>query len=175
VTDKKLSLDGSWSFLHVPDDSTSPAEVRSINVPGVWQAQFADLRMRAGIGIYQRQFTLASDWIRDRIFLRFGAVFHQAEIWINGHYVSEHEGGFLPFSFDVTCWLKEGQNELLVKVESPTDDPAVFGEAPFAEIPFGKQSWYGPLSGIWQSVSLDRRVADHIAHVRIRSDVGRGR
>jgi hypothetical protein len=174
VTDKLLSLDGSWSFLHVPDDSTSPAEVRSITVPGVWQAQFADLRMRAGIGIYQRQFTLASDWIRDRIFLRFGAVFHHAKIWINGHHVGEHEGGFLPFSFNVTRWLKEGQNELLVRVESPTDDPAAFGEAPFAEIPFGKQSWYGPLSGIWQSVSLDRRVADHIAHVRIRSDVVSG-
>jgi hypothetical protein len=175
VTDKTLSLDGTWSFLHVSDDSTSPAEVRSIVVPGVWQAQFADLRMRAGIGIYQRQFTSTSDRIRDRVFLRFGAVFHHAKIWINGQHVGDHEGGFLPFSFDVTRWLKQGQNELLVRTESPTDDPAVFGEAPFAEIPFGKQSWYGPLSGIWQSVSLDRRVADHVAHVRIRSDATNGR
>src|SRR3954454_10580322 len=44
VTHDRFILDGKWSFLHVPNDSASPAEVRSITVPGVWQAQFADLR-----------------------------------------------------------------------------------------------------------------------------------
>ena len=55
-----------------------------------------------------------------------------------------------------------------MKVESPTDDVDEYPESPLAEIPFGKQSWYGPLSGIWQSVYLERRVPDHIARMRIR-------
>jgi hypothetical protein len=175
VTDKQLTLDGVWSFLHVPQDSITPAEVRSIVVPGVWQAQFPDLRMRAGIGIYQRRFALDPGWLRERAFLRFGAVFHFARVWINGQLVGDHEGGFLPFSFDVTTFLKDGENEIVVRVESPTDDPAEFAEAPFAEIPFGKQSWYGPLSGIWQPVHLEQRVADHIAQVKIESDPDTGR
>jgi hypothetical protein len=173
VTEDRVELDGAWSFLHVPNDSVSPAEVRSITVPGVWQAQFADLRTQAGIGIYHRRFSLSRDWLRDRLFVRFRAVFHHAKVWINDHHVGDHEGGFLPFSFDVTPWLTEGSNQIVVRVESPTDDPDEF-ESPFAEIPFGKQSWYGPLSGIWQSVWLEQRPADHIAHTGILGDARTG-
>ena len=55
--DGRICLDGTWDFLHIADDRLSgPAEVRAITVPGPWQAQFADLRMRAGIGIYRRNF-----------------------------------------------------------------------------------------------------------------------
>jgi hypothetical protein len=158
----------------VPNDSGSAAEVRSIVVPGVWQAQFADLRTQAGIGIYHRHFTVSRDWLQDRLFIRFRAVFHHARVWINDHPVGDHEGGFLPFSFEVTPWVREGANQVLVRVESPTDDPEEF-ESPFAEIPFGKQSWYGPLSGIWQSVWLEQRTADHIAHTRILSDARTGK
>lgn len=174
MTDKTVELDGVWSFLHVSEDSIAPAEVRAITVPGVWQAQFGDLRTRAGIGLYRRAFELSSGWVRDRVFLRFGAVFHRAKVWVNSQHIGDHDGGFLPFSFDVTRWVKDGENEIVVRVESPTDDPAEFADAPFAEIPFGKQSWYGPLSGIWQSVYLERRVVDHIADVRIASDPATG-
>ena len=170
----KFPLDGVWSFLHVSNDAQHPAEVRPITVPGVWQAQFRDLCMSAGIGIFLREFTLAEEWLGDRVFLRFGAVFHHARVWINERYVGEHEGGFLPFSFDVTDFLLEGLNNIKVRVESPTDDPVEFAEAPFAEIPFGKQNWYGPLSGIWQSVYLERRPADHIARIRVRCEPDTG-
>ncbi|MGZ9174774.1 MAG: glycoside hydrolase family 2 protein, partial [Candidatus Binatia bacterium] len=49
-----------------------------------------------------------------------------------------------------------------------------FPTTPFAEMPFGKQSWYGPLSGIWQSVYLERRIADHVTTVRVRSSQASG-
>jgi Glycosyl hydrolases family 2, sugar binding domain/Glycosyl hydrolases family 2, TIM barrel domain/Glycosyl hydrolases family 2 len=174
VVAPKFPLDGVWSFLHVSNDTVNPAEVRDITVPGVWQAQFHDLRMRAGIGVFLREFTLPPGWLRDRVFLRFGAVFHHARVWVNERYVGDHEGGFLPFAFDVTQFLSGGTNQIKVRVESPTDDPSEFSEAPLAEIPFGKQSWYGPLSGIWQSVYLERRAADHIARIRVRCEPDSG-
>ena len=153
MLDQRISLDGAWDFLHVADDRLSgPVEVRSITVPRPWQAEFSELRMRAGIGIYRRTVEVPEAWIRDGIWLRFGAVFHNSRVWINGELVGSNEGGFLPFSFDVTHFLKPGPNEFKVRVDSPTDNPAEFPDSPFAEIPFGKQSWYGPLSGIWQSV-----------------------
>ena len=174
--DNRISLDGTWEFLHVADDRLSgPAEVRQITVPSPWQAQFSDLRMRAGIGIYRRSIEIAEDWLRDSVWLRFGAVFHNSRVFINGEQVGANEGGFLPFSFDVTSFLRPGANEIKVRVDSPTDNPAEFPDSPFAEIPFGKQSWYGPLSGIWQPVLLERRIADHMSRVRLvpNRDTGR--
>src|SRR4051794_36809597 len=167
----RLSLDGTWEFLHVSDDRPSgPASVRAINVPAPWQAQFADLRMRAGIGIYRRLVDIPAEWLTDHVWLRFGAVFHNSRVWVNGALVGANEGGFLPFSFDVTPHLRPGTNEVKVRVDSPTDNPAEFPDSPFAEIPFGKQSWYGPLSGLWQSVHLERRIPDHLARVRLVPD-----
>ncbi|KAB0265434.1 glycoside hydrolase family 2 protein [Microvirga brassicacearum] len=168
MDDNCISLDGEWEFLHVADDRlTGPAEVRQIVVPSPWQAQFHDLRMRAGIGIYRRSIDIDADWLGDTVWIRFGAVFHNARVFINDQAVGSNEGGFLPFSFDVTEYLRPGKNEIKVRVDSPTDNPAEFPDSPFAEIPFGKQSWYGPLSGIWQPVYLERRVADHMTRIRL--------
>ncbi|MCP8937267.1 glycoside hydrolase family 2 [Alsobacter sp. SYSU M60028] len=171
----EICLDGQWDFLYVADDrQVEPVTVRRIAVPGPWQAQFPDLRMRAGIGIYRREFDVPVGFKSGRLFLHFGAVFHHTKAWLNGTPIGEHRGGFLPFAFDVSEYLVEGRNELKVRVESPTDNPAAFPEAPFAEIPFGKQSWYGPLSGIWQSVTIQRRNPDHMSRLRIASDLGTG-
>src|SRR5215210_8617917 len=164
----QISLDGTWEFLHVGDDRLSgPAEVCEIQVPRPWQAQIPSLRMRAGIGIYRRTIELAPEWLTATVLLRFGAVFHNAKVWVNGEIAGTNEGGFLPFSFDVTKLLRPGSNEIKVRVDSPTDNPAEFPDSPFAEIPFGKQSWYGPLSGIWQSVQLERRIPDHVKQARL--------
>ncbi len=176
MRDNRIQLDGTWDFLHLVEDYRSrPVEWRRITVPGPWQAQFPDLRMRGGTGIYRREFEIPAGWKRDRQFIRFGAVLHLARVWVNGEYLGMHVGGFLPFSFDATEHLLEGRNEVKVQVDSPVDDPAEFPDTPFAEIPFGKQSWYGPLSGIWQSVWIERRVADHIARARIQPEWENGR
>ena len=173
MANDRFTLDGEWEFLHVATDRIpGPAEITTIRVPGPWQAQFEALRMRAGTGLYRLSFDLPIAWSPtrlkgERIFIRFGAVFHSARVWINGILVGQNEGGFLPFSFDVTDELDDGENEIKVRVDSPTDNPNLYPDAPFAEIPFGKQSWYGPLSGIWQSVYLERRIADHIARVKL--------
>ena len=103
MQDPRISLDGTWEFLHVADDRLSgPAEVRQIVVPSPWQAQFADLRMRAGIGIYRRTIELPEEWLQDSVWIRFGAVFHNSRVFVNDEQVGANEGGFLPFSFDVT-------------------------------------------------------------------------
>ena len=168
MNENTIDLDGVWEFLHVADDRlTGPAEVRQIVVPSPWQAQFHDLRMRAGIGIYRRSIEIPEGWLRDAIWIRFGAVFHNSKVLINDQLVGSNEGGFLPFSFDITEHLRPGKNEIKVRVDSPTDNPAEFPDSPFAEIPFGKQSWYGPLSGIWQSVFLERRIVDHMTRIRL--------
>ena len=70
----------------------------------------------------------------------------------------EHEGGYLPFELALDGALRfDGPNELVVRVIDPaTEADAELGFS-FAEIPHGKQSWYGPVGGIWQGVYVERR------------------
>jgi hypothetical protein len=154
----RLSLDGQWYF--------SPTEIRSIdhctliNVPSPWQAdeRFRDL---IGEAWYQREFEIPADWLRSGrvLVLGFGAVDYYAEVWLNGVRVGAHEGGYLPFELDITDAAHPGMNTLTVRVDDPLEH--------FAEIPHGKQSWYGLLSGIWQPVWVESRAATHIQHVKI--------
>ncbi len=171
----RISLDGDWDFLHAVEHyRTRPVQWRKIAVPSPWQAQFPDLRTRGGTGIYRRAFDIPVGWLTDRVYLRFGAVFHITRAWVNGVLVGMNVGGFLPFAFDVTDQLLEGTNEIKLRVDSPTDDLSMYPDTPLGEIPFGKQSWYGPLSGIWQSVCLERRVPDHVARAKISPDLRTG-
>ena len=64
-----------------------------------------------------------------------------------------------------------GPNELVVRVADPGSDAAQFPEFPFAEVPHGKQSWYGPIGGLWQSVYLEARAATHITRIQVTPDV----
>lgn len=171
----RISLDGTWTFRHALDEpSLARAAPREIAVPGPWQAQFADLRMKAGFGLYRRTVTLPAGWIQGCVRLVAGAAFHHASVSVNGVAVGESRGGWLPFAIDVTGVLREGDNEIVILVESPIDDPASHPEAPAAEILGGKQNWYGPQSGLWQPVYLERRDPDYAEGVRIRSDLATG-
>ncbi len=69
------------------------------------------------------------------------------------------EGGYLSFELDITPFVQPGTNLLRVRVSDPPEL--------FAEIPHGKQSWYGSLSGIWQPVWLESRAPTHIQQVKI--------
>lgn len=171
----RISLDGVWEFRHLGD--ADPIAARTITVPGPWQAQFADLRMRAGIGTYRRIIDIAPGWLGEakRCYIRFGAVFHNTSVWMNGSLAGAHEGGFLPFHFDVTDKLVPGANEIKLRVESPTGDPSEVPDAPFQELLFGKQSWYGPQSGVWQSVFLEQRSPEHVARLRLEPELASGR
>jgi hypothetical protein len=178
-------------------DRLPKAAPRTIRVPGPWQAQFEDLRDYTGVAWYRRTFEwgvgrsdgqavthqrVEDSWNQrptgrstDRppvYLLRFGAVDYFATVWLNEKLVGEHEGGYLPFELDVTGVLRwDGPNELVVRVIDPGNDADFLPEFTFAEIPHGKQSWYGPIGGIWQNVYLERRAAVHMTRLRVTPDV----
>ena len=170
ITSHQISLDGAWDFQIVPsdgDDILSIKAWRSAQVPMPWQAQFDDLRKYSGTAWYRRRFDFDGDLDGKAAILHFGAVDYHAIVWLNGRRVGEHEGGYLPFDFDVTDLLKPGENGIVVRVMDANDDRSRFADAPFSEVPHGKQSWYGPIGGIWQSVTLDVRPAVHIMSVKL--------
>jgi hypothetical protein len=183
VNRQRITLDGEWQFFPDPNqtltlETLGDHEPRTIRVPGPWQAQFDDLRDYSGLAWYRRTFEVADPAGQAdggeparRHLLHFGAVDYFATVWVNGEVVGEHEGGYLPFELDVTPQIRPGANELVVQVIDPGNDADFLPEFTFAEIPHGKQSWYGPIGGIWQSVALETRAATHITRLRITPDV----
>lgn len=157
-----VSLDGVWDFRHARDQAW-----RLIAVPAPWQAEHADLRHESGKASYRRRFAVTAGWDCDVLAIRFGAVSYFCEVFLNGNRLGEHEGGYLPFEFVVPRADFVAENVIEVRVVLPDGNAAATPEFPFAEIPHGKQSWYGPLGGIWQSVVLEARAATHTTHVAI--------
>jgi hypothetical protein len=183
VTRSRISLDGTWEFFPDPARMLTPerlgrgAAARGIRVPGPWQAQFDDLRDYSGLAWYRRRFTVPPDDRDDAVtILHFGAVDYHATVWLNGEQVGTHEGGYLPFELDVTEGTRTGESdELVVRVLDPGHDADSAADFPFDEIPHGKQSWYGPIGGLWQSVWLERRSRVHVARIKVTPDVAGAR
>lgn len=118
---------------------------------------------------YHRTIEIPEKWKDQRILLHFGAVDWEATIYLNDKEVTVHRGGFDPFSIDITDHLKNGANELVLRIWDPTDQGAQ---------PRGKQKlkpqgiWYTPVTGIWQTVWLEPvNKPGHITSLNISADL----
>jgi hypothetical protein len=167
-----VSLNGDWNFVADPSgtlqvtDLASAPNVRPTRVPSSWQSQFADLRDYAGVAWYWRSVTVEALG-GDRVaLLRFGAVDYLAEVYVNGQKVGSHEGGYLPFEFDVTSHLHAGENQIAVRVADAGGNISQIQGIKYAEVPHGKQNWYVQTSGLWQDVELDIRPRMYLGTVR---------
>lgn len=100
-----------------------------------------------------------------RTLLHFGAVDQVAEVYLNGKLLGKHEGGYLPFYYDITDVLAQ-DNKLVVDV---TDSLS-------KKYPYGKQTnkrggmWYTPVSGIWQNVWMEQVPLTYIENIKITPD-----
>jgi len=112
---------------------------------------------------YRRRFVLPDKFMQDRLLLHFGAVDQCCTVYLNGQAVGSHEGGYLPFYFDITEALEE-ENELVVQVRD-------FADTSYYST--GKQRhkrggiWYTPQSGIWGTVWCESVPTDYIRSVQI--------
>jgi beta-galactosidase/beta-glucuronidase len=102
---------------------------------------------------YHRMIDIPHSMRKGKVLLHFGAIDWAAQIFVNGTKVGEHEGGYDPFSIDITAALQKGGRQIIdVRVWDPTDQ---------GPQPAGKQVidhggiWYTPVTGIWQTVWLE--------------------
>ena len=88
----------------------------TLEVPGDWNTQKKELFLYEGTIWYKKSFNYK---IKPgiRTFLYFGAANYDAIVYINGKKLGEHIGGFTPFNYDVTEYLNNGNNFVIVKVD----------------------------------------------------------
>ena len=154
---------------------------RPIRAPWPPQAPLSGWRGKVGDVLrYEAAFTLPGGFLppAHRAVLHFGAVDQIGEVTVNGVPLARHEGGYLPFSVDITGVLRPGENRLELKaVDTLSHD-----------YPYGKQHrrphgmWYTPVSGIWQTVWMEAvpergavrsvRVTPDLTGVTIEVDAG---
>ena len=122
---------------------------------------------------YRRIFARPKMDADQRLVLHFGAVDYQASVWVNGKLVAEHEGGYTPFSADITDALSDsGEQTVVVRA---LDDPRDLTK------PRGKQDWqlnphsiwYYRTTGIWQTVWMEIVPAIRIGSLRWTPNVER--
>ena len=167
-----ISLDGDWRFSIDRQDegeseswfapSFDDSAWQIVDVPHTWSVM-PEYSLYNGLAWYRYEITLPQE-LQDMLFrLRFQAVFYLARIWVNGDYVGEHEGGYTPFEFNVSSFLKPGlKNVVAVLVDnkiSPARIPAqLSGSWTF--------DWWN-YGGIVRSVSIEATNPVYISRQRI--------
>lgn len=120
---------------------------------------------------YRRYFRLPAGFVHrwdDRVLLHLDAIDQWCQVWVNRTVATEHSGGYLPVTVDVTDALRAGDNELRVVVTDPSDrGPGSRGKQRLE--PGG--IWYTPQSGIWQTVWLESVPALSVRRLVIRPDL----
>ena len=92
---------------------------KSIAVPGSWNDQFTDMRDYRDWVWYETEYNVPGSWKGEQVYLRIGEASYAAKVWVNGNPVGMHEGGFVPFAFDVTPFVNwDGSNRISIQVEN---------------------------------------------------------
>lgn len=162
--DNWQNLNGEWLF-HI--DQIGPAEeimiepfatapyTQKIIVPFCPQSKLSGIENKDFMRSvwYKRSITVTEEQLKGRVLLHFGAVDYEATVYINGENIGNHFGGYSSFEFDITDYVKVGENDLTVNARDVMEN-----------IPRGKQCHdsynpYGCLytrtTGIWQTVWLE--------------------
>jgi hypothetical protein len=167
-----INLNGIWEFAIRPMSERVDKFEGHILVPfpiesalsGVKKALTADQLLW-----YHRTFPSPNLKGKKHLLLHFGAVDWRAEVWVNGKSVGKHEGGYDPFTFDITSALKgKGDEDIVVAVWDPTDG----GAQPRGKQVLNPQSiWYTAVSGIWQTVWLEPVPERYISELTLTPDI----
>ncbi len=170
-----FNLNGEWEF-EIDDCNIGKKEkwykggktfTKRIQVPFTYQSVLSGIGDTSFHDVvwYKKHFALPDNFKNKHVVLHFGAVDYEADVWINGQHVINHQGGHTPFKADITDVLDEGENTIVVRAEDFSDD---------ITLPRGKQFWkekpeaiwYVNTTGIWQTVWIEPVSDIYIENVR---------
>lgn len=173
------NLNGEWDFLFdfgnsgvercfYLNENFNTREIHKITVPFCPESKLSGIEyvdFMAAVW-YRRTVTLTESELSGRVLIHFGAVDYRAKLWVNEQFVGTHVGGYSSFTFDITEFVKEGENVITLYAE---DDSRSEHQ------PHGKQSQpyyskacdYTRTTGIWQTVWLEFVPAEYVKSYRV--------
>ena len=180
----KLDLSGIWDFKIDPEGHgvqegwfNGLSDSRPIAVPGSWNEQYEDIFNYLGLGWYVTHSNIPQSWKGQRVYLRVGSANYYGTVYVNGVNVGEHEGGHLPFAFEITDHIRwDTDNVIAISVENelkPTRVPAgnintALGA--FASFPRTTFDFF-PFTGIHRPVVLYSLPQTHIEDITVVTDI----
>ena len=169
-----MNLNGLWDYALLPNAAKAPVDYQGeILVPFCIESALSGVgkQMKPTDRLwYKRMFEVPNAWDDKDVLLHFDAVDYETTVWVNGALVGAHKGGHKRFSFNVSPYLNENdQQELVVSVVDKSN---------MTSQPRGKQQihpggiMYTAVSGIWQTVWLEPVATDaYIQEVKITPNI----
>lgn len=173
------NLNGHWDYAVTPlEQDAAPEEwTGKILVPFSLESKLGGVQrlLDASEALwYRRTFTVdtgTTDSERaQRTLLNFEAVDYRCEVFVNGQSVGTHQGGNTPFTLDVSKALRDGDNELIVRVQDETEGWQLRGK----QVLNARGIWYTQVSGIWQTVWLEQVSTSYLEDLKIQTDATEG-
>lgn len=157
----RVNLDGLWDFAPDPPASfpASDTEIHwsKLKVPAHWEME--GFRAETGRAVYRRTFRVPERWSGRRVKLRAEAIYHHADIWVNGVRVGGHEGGTTPFELDITDAVKPAQDNTVVVLVTARSWTAKLDNYSFFS--------YFELAGIWRPIEVFAVEPTHVSRLAV--------
>lgn len=154
------NLNGAWDFAfddaHCGEQESWYKDFKgnmTIQVPFTYETKMSGIQdeTRHDQIWYRRSFQVDGSRLeKENYKLHFEGSDFITKVWVNGQYVGDHRGGYARFSFDITDVVRDGENELVVKVEDSFDMQQPRGKQRWIDKNFG--CWYVQTTGIWKTV-----------------------
>ena len=172
-----MNLNGLWNYSILPrSEEAIPATYQGkILVPFAVESSLSGVGKTVGkdsVLWYERTVTIPAQLTKRRTLLHFGAVDWLCDVYVNGKKVGTHQGGYDPFSFDITDAIKKGRSHRIqVRVWDPTNEgPQPRGK----QVKKPESIWYTPVTGIWQTVWIEGVNGSRIESFKATPDIDRG-
>ena len=181
------SLNGTWKFHFVPRSDERPMDFfqkgydvsgwDDIKVPSNWELQGFGYPFYVGsgygikknppliavenspVGSYRRTFTIPAHWNKRQIILYFGGVASAFYVWVNGEKVGYSQDSKTPSEFDITPYVKQGENEIAVQVFK------------FSDGYYLEDQDYWRFAGIQRDVYVYARSETHVRDYEVVTDL----
>lgn len=159
-----------WRAVDLPHDWSIEGAYGQVENGTDWQSGF----LPAGIGWYRKTFDYPAQWIGKKVRIQFDGIYMNSKVWVNGHLLGERPNGYIGFVYDLTPFLKMGQNEITVKVDhdKPLSGRWYTGSGIYRNVKLLVSApTHIPYSGIWfRSRNVTSAKADYTVEVEIASE-----
>ncbi|MFT3702895.1 MAG: glycoside hydrolase family 2 TIM barrel-domain containing protein [Agriterribacter sp.] len=170
-----MNLNGLWQYAIALKDAEAKAPAAydgNILVPYAIGASLSGVGKdvsKDNVLWYKRTIDVPAAFRKGKVLIHFGAVDWESDVFVNGTKVGSHQGGYDPFSFDITAALKKGnKQEITIRVWDPSDDgPQPRGK----QVKHPEGIWYTPVTGIWQTVWLENVPQTYIVSTKQTPDI----